>query len=328
MKNPFITLSAFVKASQVPFTSASQPVFPPMAGSDFANYEQGKGGRDIGDALLISAGAGAGLRGIQGLWNMLRDKISPPDNGYPQALETDVPIPVRKNKEVTADEKIEDPENVMWQYMKTHKPPKRTEKEEYEHMKNFGYKLKPFKEAFDKQADPVGRMNQWWYLPGMLAATGAGAIGGYKGLDALMGPTQEELKQKELDEAKQKFEQSLLGSYPEPRELSIPKTAAEELSDNLDATFKELEKQGELPQVLQNILGRVGGMYGAYALGTGIPAGYLTYEKMKSNNEEQSLNKALEQRNRRQYFGRPTEIYAVPKPVEVPDNESADPLEA
>ena len=137
-----------------------------------------------------------------------------------------------------------------------------------------------------------------YYMPGMLLGGGLAAAGGWKGVDALIDRQRHKQETESLDEAKQEYEDALLGSYKRA------------VDGALDKAFKTYEKKAGLADI-------VGGLTGAgltYAAAS-LPAGYMVVnDMMKKNSKRALLEKALKERARRQAIMQPPEIYAIPKP--------------
>ena len=137
-----------------------------------------------------------------------------------------------------------------------------------------------------------------YYMPGMLLGGGLAAAGGWKGVDALIDRQRHKQETESLDEAKQEYEDALLGSY---------KRAVDEA---LDKAFKTYEKKAGLADITGGLTG-AGLTYAAASL----PAGYMVVnDMMKKNSKRALLEKALKERARRQAIMQPPEIYAIPKP--------------
>ncbi len=263
-----------------PFESVGRFAKQAAMNLDPASYQAllaSKGTQDIMNVGLAGLGAGAAVRGGIGLLNLFHRATDPPAPKYPGAIVTPVPFPVEDDD----DEK-------------------------------------PAPGMGTKQAFITDKANFPWYIPGVMAAGGLGLYGGWKGVDALLNKR----RQKDLDEetgiAKQDFEDALLSSYSRPR--TSVKTAGAELGDLLDQLFdKAVEKQAfsmnPLNWMSDDTKGAIGGVYGAYALGMGGLAGYLAYQKANKGSNRNVLDAAMNQRMRRAYNQRPSEVLAVPQPV-------------
>lgn len=169
----------------------------------------------------------------------------------------------------------------------------------------------------EKSAEYTAKTSFPWYYPGMMLAGGLGLYGGWKGVDALFDKQRQAQKSQEMDEAKGDFESALLDSYAKPRRLgagNVAKTAADELGVALDALFDGMNKEAFN---WSDIGGTAAGLYGAYALATGVPAGMWAYDRASKGSRGATLDKAMKLRSRRAYLNRPSEIYAVPDPVMV-----------
>jgi len=137
-----------------------------------------------------------------------------------------------------------------------------------------------------------------YYMPGMLLGGGLAVAGGWKGVDALIERQRHKQETESLDEAKQEYEDALLGSYKRA------------VDGALDQAFKTYEKRASLADITGGLTG-AGLTYAAASL----PAGYMVVnDMMKKNSKRALLEKALKERARRQAIMQPPEIYAIPKP--------------
>ena len=138
-----------------------------------------------------------------------------------------------------------------------------------------------------------------YYMPGMLLGGGLAAAGGWKGVDALIDRQRHKQETESLDEAKQEYEDALLGSYKRA------------VDGTLDRVFEAYEKKAWTWDDVQGGLTGAGLTYAAASL----PAGYMVVnDMMKKNSKRALLEKALKERARRQAIMQPPEIYAIPKP--------------
>lgn len=143
-----------------------------------------------------------------------------------------------------------------------------------------------------------------YYIPGMiLGGLGAG-YGGWKAIDLLLNNQRKKKTEEELEAAKKEYEQSLLGSY---------KTASDNPVQALDRAFDLLTKQADLiSEAFPNLPGMASGLATTYSLAT-LPIGYMIINRMmKKNSNRAILNKALEERARRQAIVQPPQLYATP----------------
>ena len=138
-----------------------------------------------------------------------------------------------------------------------------------------------------------------YYMPGMLLGGGLAVAGGWKGVDALIDRQRHKQETESLDEAKQEYEDALLGSYKRA------------VDGALDKAFKTYEKRA---YSLSDLTGGLTGAGLTYAAAS-LPAGYMVVnDMMKKNSKRALLEKALKERARRQAIMQPPEIYAIPKP--------------
>lgn len=161
-----------------------------------------------------------------------------------------------------------------------------------------------FKGPFaDRASSPE---NSPFFIP---AAVGVGAVGvggGWKLTDWLLQKRRKSQMQTELDDARREYQDAL---------LSGQKQAG---ADELDAAFDVLEKRGW--GVADSVNNALGGYLTAVGLAT-AGAGYGTYKWTKSRGQGALLNKALEERARQLWSRTQQPVYAVPKPVLIPDEE-------
>lgn len=145
-----------------------------------------------------------------------------------------------------------------------------------------------------------------YFLPSMLLGGPLAAYGGWKAVDAVLNARQKAQVDKELEEAKQNYEQTLIGAY---------KKSAE---DSLGKVFDQLEKFAfiNVNKTFPNLSGLSQGAALTYGL-TSLPIGYMIVnEMMRKNTSREVLRRAIEERARRQALYQPAEIYAKPVPTE------------
>jgi hypothetical protein len=229
--------------------------------------------RDVGYIGLAALGAGAAVRGAKGLAGLLKRRLNPPSPTYPSAVVTEVPIPVAAARGAGAVGGEDD----------------------------------------EKLASITNPTAFPWYGPAVVAATGLGAYGGWKGVDSVLESQRRGEKDNEMSEAKKDFETALLSSYRRPHVVKSASAGAE-LGDALDQLFDRVaEKRG-----LDNFMGGLASKYlGYYALPTAAIAGKLVYDRANKSSRESILNRAMRQRVQRESMSHPSPLYAIPKPVEV-----------
>lgn len=165
----------------------------------------------------------------------------------------------------------------------------------------------PEKSASNDQATSMIGLD--YFIPSMLLGTPLAAYGGWKGVDALLNRQREKATDDELQRAKSRYAQALLGAYKQATDAA------------LDVAFHEHEKQSSwfseaLNSAFPNASGMAKGLALSYVLGM-TPLGYsLVDNVMKKNSKRALLQKAVEERARRQAMTQPPDIYAVPTPVE------------
>lgn len=156
---------------------------------------------------------------------------------------------------------------------------------------------RPFKDAINGQGTVPGSLP--WFYPAALAAGAGGMYGGYQIADHLMDARRRAAIQKELDDAKQVYEEALAGQS--------------KLGQALDKACDKLEKTA------MNSADYAGmGMGSVLALlGTmGLLAGKTTYDIAKKSRPSSILDKAKEQRRRRMMatMGAPISVQPAPEP--------------
>jgi len=180
-------------------------------------------------------------------------------------------------------------------------------------------------EKVAKNADATSRFGLNYYIPGMLLGAPAAAYGGWKGVDAILDKQRRKKTEADLEEAKQEYQQSLLGAYKRGSDDSDPLAA-------LDAVFDEhyakqaadAEQPGFFADLFRNYApnfpGAATGLAAAYAIPAGL-GGYAADDSiMKKRSKRALLEKAMKERARRQAMQQPAELYAIPTPQ---DDESA-----
>lgn len=151
-----------------------------------------------------------------------------------------------------------------------------------------------------------------WAPPAMAGAGLAGAFGGWKVMDSLLERRRKSEEDSETDKAKNDFRSALLQNYNQPRSMTMKMAAdlpeAESLSVLLDKAFDAFSKQGSWQGVLGQYLG-------GYAVPTAAITGMMAYTSANKTNQAKVTERAMNQRLRRNYAARPSEIFATPEPV-------------
>jgi hypothetical protein len=156
-------------------------------------------------------------------------------------------------------------------------------------------------EAFKSSVDTynqgaTNKIGLNYYIPGMLIGGGLAAYGGWKGVDHLLDAQRRKHTNEDMEAAKQEYEDALLGAYKKATDTA------------LDQTFERYGKQA----YLENIPGALQGAGLAYTAAS-LPIGYMIVnDMMKKNSKQALLQKALQERARRQAMTQPPEIYAIP----------------
>ena len=171
------------------------------------------------------------------------------------------------------------------------------------------------KQAFKAVPDSVTNKNSlWWYMPSLLAAGAGGAYGGWKLIDNIMDKRRRGEVEDELEAAK--------ADYRDALESHLKEGSDSELGNALDALYDKMEKvsfQSLMPSA--NTLGGLGGAYATYAIPSAL-LGYLVVKNMTDKGSKRKvLEKAQKRRASKRQKTRPTELYAVPDPIEDTDEE-------
>lgn len=150
-----------------------------------------------------------------------------------------------------------------------------------------------------------------YYIPAMMLGLPAAGVLGWKGMDAIFDKQRRLRSQSKLDKAKKEYEEELLGSY---------KQGSANVADELDQVFDKFEKAA----AFENMPGQLKGLLATYAA-LSAPAAYLFVDdKLKKNSQKAVLEKAIKERSRRAAQQQPTQLYATPRPVELPAEEEED----
>lgn len=167
-------------------------------------------------------------------------------------------------------------------------------------------------EKRSRDATATSPLGLSYYAPGMLLGGAVAGYGGWKGVDALLDRQRRKQTDEELDSAKQEYEQALLGAYKKATDSA------------LDQAFAGYTKSAGLGQFLEDSVSTVAPNAPGMAKGLGLtyglataPLGFMMVNNMlKKNSKRALLQKAMQERARRQALTQPPEIYAVPRPQE------------
>lgn len=235
--------------------------------------------RNILNAIMLAGAGGAALRGGLGLSRMLTESKSTPIPS--RTVDMQFPFPGDDEDEKRA----EDP-TVLGRLADKYTP------------------------GLGPSADPQSteESGAGFYWPSLLLGTPLAAYAGWKGIDAIFDKQRKAKTQHELDKAKERYEEALVGAY---------KTASADPADCLNNAFDSLEKASiDLnPKTwFPNLSGQAKGLLATYALLSG-PAAYMYVDdKMKKTSKRSILEKAMKERAARQARSQPAELYAVPQP--------------
>lgn len=237
--------------------------------------------------LLLAGAAGAGLRGAVGLSRMNKEVAARP----PRVQDMDVLLPAEQEEE----EEILDEKRANESFIDRA-------------MDKLPVKMGP------KGGSPEATHNTGvpYYIPAMMLGLPAAGILGWKGMDAIFDKQRKLRAKSKVDKAKKEYEEELLGSY---------KQGSANIADELDQVFNKFEKAAF---DFANVPGQLKGLFATYAA-LSAPAAYLYVDdKIKKNSQKAILEKAIKERARRSAQQQPSELYATPKPVEIPAEEEED----
>jgi hypothetical protein len=164
----------------------------------------------------------------------------------------------------------------------------------------------------------------WWTIPGLTAAGIGGLYGGYHLMDWTMNRKRKEDLASEVEAAKQKYRQALIGQFdpanvptadkiPSLPSLPTLKNAAlqedlNRLADRVEKVAQTIDKTAEWGN---NAIGIATTLAGLLAGGAGVAA----YNMTKARSPNKMLEQAIKQREKERWARRPPEIYAIPQPV-------------
>lgn len=140
--------------------------------------------------------------------------------------------------------------------------------------------------------------NQGYMYAAVPAVIGGAGYLGYKGMGALLGPTQKAERESELDRAQKRYMGALMG-----------KTAR---AQALDRAYDRFEKRGGEGNALWDALSPAAGLYGAALLGTGAGVGKLTYDWLQRHSNQKVMEDALKRRRELLFASSPPAIVAMP----------------
>ncbi len=170
------------------------------------------------------------------------------------------------------------------------------------------------KQGFAPVPDSVTKKDSlWWYMPSMLAAGLGGGYGGWKLVDKIMDSRRQTEVQDELEAAKADYEDAL--------QSHLKAGSDSEIGNALDSLYDKMEKVSFSLTPSANTMGSLGGAYATYAIPSAL-LGYLVVKNLTDKGSKRKvLQKAQENRAARRQKSRPSELYAIPDPVEELDEE-------
>lgn len=243
---------------------------------------------DIGKVMLFGGGAGAGIRGLLGLHNLVRRNASKPIKLNRGPAELPLPYPVEPEPE-------EETEQVKLAEMGTVSG------------------LLSGQYATNKAGLP-------WYRPAMLVGGLAAGYGGWKAIDHVLDSRRKQDLESELEDSRAQFQKALLSQYDQPLAKHSSDSETEKLAADLDGLFDLFEQATEksAESTWADVLGGTAGNYGMYAAPAALMAGYAAYKTGQKTNRAAVIQKALKRRARRNASLQPDELFATPVPVETP----------
>lgn len=167
-----------------------------------------------------------------------------------------------------------------------------------------------------------------WYGPAMLLGGMGGLAAGWKGLDAVLASRRRREQKADMEAARREFHDALMSQYAEPikthprlvKGAGAADGTMAEVGRRLDALFDAYEKAAV---DWGDAAGKATGAYGMYAGLSGLLTGAMVYDRIQKRSRRAVLEKALQKRQRRRFMQQPTQIMAVPEPVEVPAGAAA-----
>jgi len=162
-----------------------------------------------------------------------------------------------------------------------------------------------------------------YFIPGMVLGAPLAAYAGWKGVDAIMDSQRRKKTEADKEEAQNEYQDALLGSY----KLSSDGRATEaELDSIFDQHFDGQTKEaGWFSDLTDKYAPNLPGAAKGLALTYAIPAtvgGYAMVDSvMKKHSKRRLLQKAMQERARRQARQQPAELYAIPVPREEEKSE-------
>jgi len=252
---------------------------------------------------LLGLGGGAALRGLIGIKDVVSQPDVPSARVGPRPTVIQVPVPERgveeeEKRRKYAEAPVGPPARPgrLLEPSPTGEPPQVPYIEGYTQPQGQGLwdRIRGLKNV-DITSKP-------WFMPAAVGLGAAGIYGGYKGVDALLGMRQKADRKKELENAKQEYQNALVEQY----EADGAKRAS-----SLAADLDELSKTASLNDAVGKGMGAYLTLAGLLATGAGLG----TYSYVKSRQPDERLAKAIKQRERLRWASRPPEIYAISRPL-------------
>lgn len=160
----------------------------------------------------------------------------------------------------------------------------------------------------------TSKTNIPWYTPAMTMGSLAGLGLGWKGVDLILKRRAAAERQKQIDAVREQFHEALMFQHDDPT-LDKKKKVATDTSE-VGMALHRLCETFEKAANLADTLGGAVGLYGTYAGLTSLLTGAIVYDKMRKRQRRALLEKALQLRERKKFERSPTEIMAMPEPVQ------------
>jgi hypothetical protein len=244
-------------------------------------------------AAAAMGGAGVGLRGLTGLLGTIRGNfVQPPRSAY-APIAIDMPILPSTKKKRQADIKTAQQQGLLG-----------ATADQFPAVGELAIKswVAPFSAAAKPVLDVLGNvhakntMEMPAGLPAVMLSGLGGGYGGWALTDYLLDKRRKKLLRQEVDDAKQQFEQALVGKSAVAKDL-------DELCDLAEKTANDSFWQG---------MGTVGGVGLTTAAIMALLAGQVGYQNAQKRDAANVVEKAREQHARALQAARPVAVFARP----------------
>jgi len=169
---------------------------------------------------------------------------------------------------------------------------------------------------YDEEEKQADAFDNPWTIPALTLGLPAAFYGGWKGIDKLLDRQRKAMSEDELEAAKQEYRDALLATYKEASD----ERSTEEL---LDGCFQKAAEKSLMDSFSR--AGNIGkGLALTYGIGAPLAAYALVNSKMKATSRKALLEKAIAERARRRAQQQPSELYALPEPVAISEDEDEE----